>query len=57
MKKFLALGALVFAVSCGAQSEPLRPTGSVGVSVGTGGVSTNASAGVQSGPFSLGVSL
>jgi hypothetical protein len=57
MKRLIALGALLFAVSCGAQSEPLRPTGSVGVSIGSGGVSTNTSVGVRNSNVSLGVNL
>lgn len=57
MKQLIALGAFALAVSCGAQSEPLKPTGSVGVSVGTNGVNTTTNLGLSNGNVSIGVSL
>lgn len=57
MKQLIALGAFVLVVSCGAQSEPLTPTGSVGLSVGTNGVNTSTNLGLSNGNVSIGVSL
>ena len=47
--------ALGFLVSCGADGAPLRPNANVGLSVGSGGVSTNASVGASNGTVSVGV--
>lgn len=44
-----------FLASCGADGAPMRPNANLGVSVGTGGVSTNASVGASNGTVSVGV--
>ena len=42
---------------CGADGQPVRPTGGVGVSVGSGGVSVGGNVGVRSGPVTVSVGL
>lgn len=51
---FLALLGLA---ACGADGAPVRPTGSVGVGLGTEGAFGTGSLGVTDGTFSLGLSL
>lgn len=53
----LALCTCALLVACGADGEPFRPTANAGVSLGTGGISTNASLGATNGTFSMGLSL
>lgn len=53
----LALVALTVVAACGADDPPFRPTGNVGVSVGSGGVTPNATLGATNGTFNVGVSL
>jgi hypothetical protein len=56
--KRLALILLVTALSgCGADGAPWRPSANVGLNLGSGGVSPNASVGATNGPVSLGISL
>ncbi len=50
-----SLGTLLAA--CGADGAPVRPTGSVGVGVGSDGAFGTAGLGVTGGTFSLGLSL
>jgi hypothetical protein len=50
----LALAALA---ACGAAGEPLRPTANLGLSIGSGGVQTNASVGASQGPVTVSVGL
>ncbi|WP_217810137.1 hypothetical protein [Salibaculum griseiflavum] len=57
MKKTLALIALLGLAACGADDPPFQPTAGVGVSVGSGGVSTNASVGATNGTVSVGLNL
>lgn len=57
MKRIFCLIALLGLAACGADDPPFRPTGNVGVSVGPGGVSTNAGVGATNGTVSVGVSL
>lgn len=56
-KSILMLCCMAFVAACGADDPPLRPTAGVGVSVGTGGVNTNAAVGATNGTFSVGISL
>ncbi|MEL6609453.1 MAG: hypothetical protein AAFO93_11145 [Pseudomonadota bacterium] len=51
----LAVAALL--ASCGADGEPIRPSANVGVSLGSGGLSTSASVGASQGPVSIRVGL
>ena len=57
MKPLYALAVLVVLAACGADDPPFRPTGSVGVSVGSGGVTTGATVGATNGTVSVGLSL
>lgn len=52
----MILGVAALA-SCGANGAPMRPSANVGLNVGTGGVSTNASVGASNGTVSIGVGL
>lgn len=53
MKRTVVGLMLMGLVGCGASGEPLRPTTSANVSVGTGGVSAGTNIGVTNGAFSL----
>lgn len=53
----LALCTFALLAACGADGPPMRPTANAGVSIGTGGVSTNASVGATNGVFSMGLRL
>jgi len=57
MKPLVASLALFVLAACGADGDPLKPTVGAGVSIGTGGVSTNASVGVTNGIVDLGLKL
>ncbi len=57
MKAFLAVLPLLLAAACGADGEPLRPVANAGITIGTGGVSTAASVGVDAGNVSVRVGL
>jgi hypothetical protein len=52
-----SLGTLLALAACGADGTPVRPTGSVGVGVGSDGAFGTAGLGVTGGTFSLGLSL
>ena len=56
MRPLLVL-ALLALVGCGADGAPLRPTGSVGVGMGSEGAVAGGAVGVTDGIFSLGLSL
>ena len=56
-KTIITLCALTFVAACGADGPPMRPTANAGVSIGTGGVSTNVGVGATNGTFSVGLSL
>jgi len=56
-KIILTLCALTVLAACGADDPPMRPTANAGVSIGTGGVSTNVGIGATNGTFSVGLSL
>lgn len=53
----VAIAGLVVLASCGADGDPIRPFGSAGISVGTGGISTGAVVGATSGGVSVAVGL
>ncbi|MEM6477662.1 MAG: hypothetical protein AAF841_01595 [Pseudomonadota bacterium] len=55
MKHLTLLLAFVALASCGADGEPVRPFGTAGISVGSGGVTTNASVGARTGPVTIAV--
>ncbi|MBR2657785.1 hypothetical protein [Yoonia sp.] len=56
--KRLALIALVATLAaCGADAPPMTPNASVGLGVGSGGVSTFGSVGASNGRVSVGVGL
>ena len=57
MKPLALMAALALLAACGADGEPIRPTVNTSVSVGSGGVSTSTSVGVQSGPVSVRIGL
>jgi hypothetical protein len=54
--KFVALMVVVAGLAgCGANGEPLRPTASTNLSIGTGGVSAGTNLGLSNGIFSVGL--
>lgn len=53
MIRVIAFGVLVSLAACGADGEPVKPTSSAGVSLGSGGMNTNVSVGARKGPFSV----
>ena len=53
--RWFSVLALVALASCGADGEPLRPFGGAGISVGSGGVSTDAVVGASRGPVTVAV--
>lgn len=57
MRILLALIGLSVLTACGADGDPFRPTGNVGVSVGANGVNTTANVGATNGTFSVGIGL
>ena len=57
MKSLAVLGLIALLASCGVQSEPIRPTANVGLSIGSNGVTPTASVGAQSGPLSVSLGL
>ena len=48
---------LVALAACGADGEPIRPTVSTSISVGTNGVNAGASVSASTGPVSVSVGL
>ncbi|WP_341368157.1 hypothetical protein [Yoonia sp. BS5-3] len=57
MKKFFLIIALGALAACGADGDPLQPNANVGLSIGAGGISPNASVGASNGNVSLGLNL
>jgi hypothetical protein len=55
MKAILVVASLAFLASCGADGGPMTPSAAVGLSVGTGGVSTGAAVGLSNNNVSLAV--
>ena len=57
MKPLATCLCLLILAACGADGDPLRPTASGTVSIGSDGVSTNASVGATNGTVTFGLSL
>ncbi|WP_438955532.1 hypothetical protein [Cognatiyoonia sp.] len=57
MRYLKCLGLIAVLASCGAQSDPLRPTANFGLSVGSDGVQPSAQIGATNGPVSVSVGL
>ncbi len=57
MKRAFCLIALLTLTACGIDGEPLRPTGGVGINIGSGGVSAGGTIGVSQGPLRVGVGI
>lgn len=57
MKKLVMILGAVALVGCGAAGDPIRPTANLGVSIGSNGITPNASVGARSGPVSINVGL
>jgi len=57
MNKALIFMALLALAACGADAPPLTPTGSFGISAGSGGVETSTTMGLTNGTVSFGLSL
>lgn len=58
MKPLAALIAVLFLANCGVDGAPIKPSGSIGIGIGSNGkVSTGANVGVKKGNVSVGVSL
>jgi len=55
MKVVGFIGVLAVLAGCGANGDPLRPTASTSLSVGTNGVSAGTNLGLSNGTFSLGI--
>ena len=55
--RWFAIVALVAVAACGADGEPIRPVANVGVTLGSGGVSTSASVGASAGPVTVAIGL
>lgn len=55
MKAFGVIGIFVVLAACGAGGEPLRPTASTNLSIGTNGVSAGTNLGLSNGTFSVGI--
>jgi hypothetical protein len=57
MTRFALIAAFAALAACGADGPPMTPNANVGLSLGAGGVSTNASVGATNGMFSVGLGL
>ncbi|WP_172839338.1 hypothetical protein [Tateyamaria omphalii] len=57
MIRSLCVLSLLFVAACGADGEPVQPTGGVTIGVGSNGVHAGGTVGVRRGPLSVGVSL
>ena len=57
MKRTLAILGIIALAGCGADGAPMRPSANLGLSVGSGGVSTSASVGATNGTVSVGVGI
>ena len=55
MRVVITLGLLGFLAACDAEGDPLRPTASLGVNVGSGGVSQSVTVGAQNSNSSFSV--
>ena len=52
MKKLLLLVVLA---GCGADGAPFKPSANLGLSIGSNGVTTNASVGASNGPVTISI--
>jgi len=57
MKRLALIALITTLAACGADAPPMTPNASVGLGVGTGGVSTFGSVGASNGRVSVGVGL
>ena len=57
MKRIALILAIIGVAGCGANGAPFTPNASVGVGIGSGGVSTGATVGASNGTVSVGVGL
>ena len=57
MKPIAVFLTLISLAACGADGAPMRPSANLGLSLGSGGVNTNASVGASNGTVSVGVGL
>lgn len=58
MRRLAALSLLALSLAaCGADGEPIRPTVTQSISLGSDGISTSTGIRVKRGPFSMGVQL
>ncbi len=57
MKRIVLIMAIAAVAGCGADGAPFTPNASLGLSVGSGGVSTGASVGASNGTVSVGVGI
>jgi hypothetical protein len=55
LKAIVLTGILVVLAGCGANGDPLRPTASSNLSIGTNGVSAGTNLAVTNGFFSVGI--
>ncbi len=55
--RLAALLTLFALAACGADGPPARPDASVGIGVGTGGVSVGGGVGLSSGSVSVGIGI
>ena len=54
--KRIGIGLILLALAgCGAAGDPWQPTANVGMTVGSGGVSTTTTVGATNGPFTISV--
>jgi hypothetical protein len=57
MMRLVMIGVITALAACGADGAPMTPSANVGLSVGSGGVSTSASVGASNGTVSIAVGL
>lgn len=55
MRVIAALTVLGFLAACGVDGAPLRPSGTVSMGIGTGGVKVGGTASVSKGPVTISV--
>ncbi|MDP5084503.1 MAG: hypothetical protein NWQ23_03710 [Yoonia sp.] len=57
MKRIALILMIAALAGCGADGAPWTPSANLGLSIGTGGVSTGASLGASNGTVSVGVGI
>jgi hypothetical protein len=55
MKVSAAFAIILTLAACGADGPPMRPTASIGLNIGPGGVSTSCNVGGSNGTVTIGV--